>query len=109
MRSSLALEPPRLACDDNSVDFWVAPGLSLGLDRWSRLPARNPAHLHQRPWSARGHFPLGLVTPSKPIHAKCAGSPLCAQVYSCIICKGAGKYWNPSPCLATCPIPGHGK
>jgi len=26
-----------------------------------------------------------------------------------IICNGAGKNWNPSPCFATCPMPGHGK
>jgi len=33
-----------------------------------------------------------------------------AQAFcSSIICNGAGKNWNPSPCLATCPIPGHGK
>ena len=33
-----------------------------------------------------------------------------AQAFgSSIICNGAGKNWNPSPCLATCPMPGHGK
>ena len=28
---------------------------------------------------------------------------------SSIICNGAAKNWNPSPCLATWPIPGQGK